>query len=282
MPARQRAFSAHGSIRATLRALVIFTSIAASSACGSTSTSTAVSPSPARCGVAATPTPAAFPASGGNGNLAVASARECSWSVSSSVAWITLASPVDGQGAGTVRYTVAANPAGTARRGAIVFGSQSAEITQEPAACRFDLDRSSFAYPAGEQTDTIGLRAPAGCAWTAKTDVSWITIIDGSQGSGAGVVRFRTAANAATAPRTGSLDIAGVRVSVRQSAGASPCTYGLTPDNVDFGPGQTDGSVSVRTDGACAWTAATDQAWLTIVAGATGSGSGNVRYRATM
>ena len=282
MPARQRAFCAHGSSRAMLRALLMCTSIAASAACGSTSTSTAVSPSPARCGVAATPTPSAFPASGGTGNLAVASARECSWSVSSSVASITLASPVDGQGAGSVRYTVAANPAATARHGAIVFGSQSAEIAQEAAACRVELDRSSFDYPAGEQSDTITVRAPAGCGWTARTDVPWIAIVEGSQGNGDGVVRFRTAANAATASRSGSIDVAGVRVSVRQAGGASPCTYVASPDSLDVGPGQTDGSVSVRTDAGCAWTATSDQAWLTVTAGTSGRGAGDVRYHATM
>src|SRR5215207_9703624 len=156
---------------ATLLIVAVLTSVA----CGSTSTSTNVAPSPVRCEAAATPNPSAFPASGGSGNLVVSSARECSWSASTQTAWISLGPPTNGQGDGSVRYTVAPNPAASARRGTVVLGSTSVEITQEPATCRFELDRRSFELGADEGTATVNVEAATGCAWTAKAAVSWLS-----------------------------------------------------------------------------------------------------------
>src|SRR6476619_4733286 len=104
-------------------ALLTILAVTASFGCGSTDTNTNVAPSSAKCAVDATPTPSAFPASGGSGNLVVASGRECSWSVSSPAAWITLVAPTSGQGDGTVRYTVPPNPAARPRLATFVLGS---------------------------------------------------------------------------------------------------------------------------------------------------------------
>jgi hypothetical protein len=279
---------------------LLIVAVLTSVACGSTSTSTNVAPSPARCEAAATPNPSAFPASGGSGNLVVSSARECSWSASSETAWISLGAPANGQGDGSVRYTVAPNPAGTPRRGTVVLGSKSIEITQEPATCRFELDRRSFELAVDPGTATVNVEAPAGCAWTAKAGASWITIVEGSQGTGAGRVRFRASANPATGPRSGSLEVAGLRVDVRQAgtqpdgqpapgpspapepspAPVPPCAYTLAPASVEAGPGQTDGSVSVQTDAACRWTAVSDVSWLTLATGNATTGPGVVQYQA--
>ena len=261
---------------AILLAVAALTSIA----CGSTSTSTDVAPSPVRCEAAATPNPSAFPAGGGNGNLVVSSARECSWSASSQAAWITLGAPTNGQGDGSVRYTVAPNPAASARRGTLVLDSKSVEISQEPATCRFELDWRSFELAAGEGTATVNVEAATGCAWTAKAGSSWITIVEGSQSSGAGRVRFLVSANTAVGPRSGSLEVAGLRVDVRQLGAGPSCMYALAPAAADAGPVQTDGSVSVQTDAGCPWTAVSDAPWLTLGNGTTGSGPGGVHYQA--
>ena len=283
MPTRSRASCEYDNPPIRHFALLPFIAVAASIAsigCGSTSSSTSVAPSPQRCAVTATPSPASFPASGGTGNLVVSSARECSWSVSSQAAWISLAPPTDGQGDGSVRYTVAANPAAIARRGTLALGSESKDITQEPASCRLELDRRSFELASREGTGTVDVRAPAGCAWTANAEAPWITIVEGTEGNGPGSVRFRVSANRAVEPRAGSLEIAGIQVEVRQLGTVAACSYELDPAGADTGPEQTEGSVAVSTDARCPWTAASDAAWLTIVDGASGSGAGQVRYRA--
>jgi hypothetical protein len=204
--------------------------------------------------------------------------------------WITLTPPIEGQGDGSVRFAVAGNPAAIARRGTVVVGSQSVDLTQEAAACQFQLDHRSFDVAATESTAEVNVQAPGGCAWTATSQVAWITVEEGGQGNGPGRVRFRVAANAGAAARTGTLQIAGERVDVRQrAAGGTPpppppppgdCAYDVEPDSADVPAAATDGTVAVQTNLGCGWTAQSDQSWLTIVAGAAGSGPGVITYRA--
>ena len=264
--------------------------LATSVACGSTSTSTTVGPSPVRCAVTATTSPSVFPAAGGNGTLVVAAARECAWSASTQYAWVTFAPPAQGQGDGSVRFTVAGNPAAAGRRATLVVGSQSVDITQEASPCRFELDRRSFDVGGTEGTAEVNVQTAAGCAWTAASQTSWITIEEGAQGNGPGRVRFRVAANTAAAARVGSLQIAGQPVDVRQgAAGSAPptppppgdCAFAVDPNSVEAPADLTDGTFAVQTDLGCSWTASSDQTWLTIVSGASGTGPQVVTYRAS-
>src|SRR5215218_7992416 len=219
MPAPSASSFEHAPQRMNRLALLLVLGVTGSIACGSTSSSTNAGPTPVKCAVAATPNPSTFPAGGGSGQLLVSSARECAWSASSSDVWISLTPPTNGQGNGTVRYAVAANPVAIARRGTLVLGSQSTGITQEPALCQFELDRRSFELGAGEQTASVNIRGRAGCAWTANAAVPWLVIVDGAQGSGSGRVSFHASSNPALGARSGSLDIAGVHVDVRQRDG---------------------------------------------------------------
>ena len=271
--------------RAVCCALLLVTAWGAV-ACGSTATSSNVGPSPSKCAATATTNPSTFPAAGGSGELVVSSARECAWSASSPDAWIALVPPTDGQGNGKVRYTVSPNPAGSTRRGSLVLGSQSTAITQEPAACRFGFDPASFDLASGERSASIGVQVAAGCVWTARSTASWIDILEGAQGNGPGRLTFRVSSNTAQQPRSGSLEIAGLRVEVRQGAdgvglpGLPACSYALQPTGADIGPAASDGTVSVQTDAGCAWTAVPDQPWVTVMTPG-GTGPGNVQYHAS-
>jgi len=56
------------------------------------------------------------------------------------------------------------------------------------------------------------------------------------------------------------------------------CTFTISPGNVAVVAGGGAGSVAVTTGSGCDWTATTSAPWITITAGATGSGSGTVNY----
>src|SRR6476469_6051321 len=80
-------------------------------ACGSGSTAL-LTPSPTsdlRCGLTLTPGSMTMEAGGGPGNLTITTARECSWTVSASAAWITFSSPLEGQGPAELAFVVAQN-----------------------------------------------------------------------------------------------------------------------------------------------------------------------------
>lgn len=62
--------------------------------------------------------------------LAGSENKSCSWSASSNVPWITLTSPANGSGEGTVRFSVAGNTANDPRSGALTIAGQQYLVTQ--------------------------------------------------------------------------------------------------------------------------------------------------------
>jgi hypothetical protein len=118
--------------------------------------------------------------------------------------------------------------------------------------------------------------APGGCGWTATSNADWITITQGSNGSGNGTVQFTVAAT--TGPsRTGTMTIAGRTFTVTQGQG---CTFALNPSSQAIPLGGGTGTFNVVTAAGCGWTAASPDSWVTITAGATGSGNGTVSFSA--
>ncbi|HXW04618.1 MAG TPA: BACON domain-containing carbohydrate-binding protein [Vicinamibacterales bacterium] len=210
-------------------------------------------------------------AAGGQGSFAVNAAAGCPWTAASNVPWITV-EPASGAGPGTVRFTVAATD-GPARTGTVLAGGQVFTITQSPG-CAYSVAPSSVALAAAGGAGTVTVTAAPGCDWTAVTEAPWIAITGGLSGSGSGMVSF-TAAPTTGPARTGTLLVAGQRVSVTQSPG---CTYAIEPASHNVGASGGDGTVGVTTAADCAWTATSGADWIRITTGASGSGNGAVRY----
>jgi len=57
-----------------------------------------------------------------------------------------------------------------------------------------------------------------------------------------------------------------------------PCSFALSPGSAALAAAGGTGSVTVTTSGACSWTTANLASWVTITSGASGSGSGTVKY----
>ena len=88
-------------------------------------------------------------------------------------------------------------------------------------ACEYAISPTSQSFAGAGANGSVSVIAPAGCAWTATSNDEWITIDGGAAGAGNGGVQFSVAANATTAPRTGTLSVAGKVFTVTQ-AGSSP------------------------------------------------------------
>ena len=141
--------------------------------CGGSSSINVVQPSSGKCDIAVSNSMPRVPADGGRGNLTVETNRECSWSARAEAPWISL-SGSEGQGPATVAYTVTANGNGTPRQSAVVVGEQRVAVTQDAAPCRFNVSPSSGEADAGGGQISVSVTAPGGCAWTARSDASWI------------------------------------------------------------------------------------------------------------
>src|SRR5262249_13879840 len=68
----------------------------------------------------------------------------------------------------------------------------------------YALAPASQSAGAGSSTGTVSVTASSGCAWTAASGSSFLSITSGASGTGSGTVMFQVAANSGAA-RTGTL-----------------------------------------------------------------------------
>jgi Putative binding domain, N-terminal len=178
---------------------------------------------------------------------------------------------------------VTANSGG-ARSGNLTIAGQTFTVNQAAAApppppapsCSFSIARDNQSIGAGGGNGvSVAVSTSAGCAWTATSNDTWITLLSGASGNGAGVVTFRVAANTSTA-RTGTLTIAGRTFTVNQASG---CTYSINPTKQSINENGGAGTpVTVSAGTGCGWMSTSNDSWITITSGATGSGNGTVRF----
>jgi hypothetical protein len=153
-------------------------------------------------------------------------------------------------------------------------------ITSGGGACTYSIAPTSATVPAAGFSTTTSVFTQLGCAWTAQSNVPWITIASGASGSGNGEVRYNVAANTGAA-RTGTLTVAGQTHTVSQAAGGTVCTYALTPVSASISAAANTGSFALATQAGCGWTAVPQATWLTISGASTGVGNAQIAYAAT-
>jgi len=151
------------------------------------------------------------------------------------------------------------------------------EIGGQTPACSYSVSPDGYLfYQFGGGLD-LTVVSPSGCAWTPTPSVPWITVTSYG-GPGEGPLTISVASNSG-ATRTGSIAIGSASIPIRQAAGG--CNYSLS--NYDPAFPQTGGplSIDVMTGTGCEWNVTEVPTWLTVTAGAGGSGNGTVSLQAT-
>ena len=146
-------------------------------------------------------------------------------------------------------------------------------------SCSYSISPNGQSYGSSGGSGTISVTTGSGCFWNAvSSDTSWLTITSGSSGSGNGTIYYSVAANTSTSSRTGTITVGGQIFTVNQ-AGATSCSYSISPTNQSFSSSGGSGTISVTTGSGCFWNAvSSDTSWLTITSGSSGSGNGTVYY----
>jgi hypothetical protein len=223
------------------------------------------------CTYAIAPNSASVRAEGGNGTIAITTDPGCPWTAASNADWLSFSQGI-GTGSGPLVFFVQPT-GGPARTATGVVAGQVFTVTQAPG-CTYQVQPTSHSIGAAGGTANVSVTTAAGCSWSASSDASWITIQGITSGTASGLVNFAVAATTGPA-RTGSLTIAGQRVSVSQGAG---CTFAISPTQETIPPAGGTGRVNVTAADGCAWTASSGASWIAITSGASGSGSGAVAY----
>ena len=214
---------------------------------------------------------AAIDDEGGQGSFTVRTGTGCGWTATSTMGWLTISSGATGTGEGVVRFTVARNT-GPSRSAAITVGGQTFTVTQG-TGCAITLATATFDAAAGGATGSVNLTAGPGCGWTATSNVNWLSVTSGANGTGNGTVGFTVVAN--TGPvRQGTLTIGGRTFTVSQ---AENCSSAISPDRVSVPAAAGFTNVSVTAPAGCGWTASASAPWLAVNSGNSGTGNGSVR-----
>jgi hypothetical protein len=271
---------------ASFRAALLASTIAlASTACGgSTEVATLTGPDGVRCQTTVSTAGTSVGADGGSIAVAVAAARDCTWTASADASWMQL-SATSGQGDGSFTLSVARNEQPSTRTGNVSVNDRRVAISQEGRPCTFDLRGPSGRVSSGGNRIAVEVVTASECAWTAATSASWI-ILDNASGTGPGAVRADVAPNPGPA-RSAGISIGGQQYTVQQNGAADDGNVPLPPDctpvldqrSLELPQTGGSGSVSLTINGACDWSATSDSAWLT-VAPPSGRGSASVTMAA--
>ena len=178
---------------------------------------------------------------GASGSLTVSTTSGCSWTATSSESWITITGGSSGSGNGSVSYTVSSNTSTQLRSGTITVEGQLITITQDGSPCSYSLSPFSASFDSSGGSGSASMAAPTGCAWTATSSQSWISISEGSSnlektreakkhqtrkkrkknggssGSANGTVSYSVASNSTSQSRSGAVTAEGQILAITQS-----------------------------------------------------------------
>ncbi len=236
----------------------------------------AISQRAAVCVWKVTPETASVGATGGDLRATLTTEDFCTWTLASRVAWIDVMSALSGSGSAEISLHVDGN-SGAGRSGSVEFPSGTIRIEQQeapkpapspvpvpspapaPVPCAFAVTPNKFDNVSTAASDiSVDVSTTAGCAWTATSSASWITL-KSPAGTGSAKVTLSVAANTGD-QRTGSVIVAGRTISVTQNA--APCTYSVTPGSFHVSSSAQTSQITVTTRSSCKVGVTSTASWL--------------------
>lgn len=120
----------------------------------------------------------------------------------------------------------------------VSVGGIEGSWTVTQSACSYPISPAGATVGKNETAGSIGVAAGAGCPWLASSSALWIKVTSPVGGLGGGAVSYTIAANTTSAPRTGTINIAGQTFPVSQSAtaGVAP-VFTRVVNGASFQPG---------------------------------------------
>jgi len=143
--------------------------------------------------------------------------------------------------------------------------------------CTYYISPTNQSFSSSGGTGNVSVTTQSECIWTATSNSSWITVSSGNSGTGNGTVNYSVSANSSTSSRIGTMTEAGQTFTVTQSG--LTCTYTISPTSQSYNSDGGIGNVSVTASSSnCSWTATSNDSWITITSGSSGTGNGTVNY----
>ena len=240
-----------------------------------------------------------FGAAGGTGSVPITAGSGCTWTATSSATFVTISAGASG--GGTASFTVAANTGG-ARTATLTIAGTTFTISQAAAtaATPGSLSAPIATSPVGGQEVTV-TRPPLTVSNAAATGtVGAVTYrfeisdqptfpndavrtfsVDGvAQGSGTttGTVNRDLGSDVLWYWHARATDgtVTSAYSATETFRTPTTCTFSVTPATASVSNSGGNVSITVTTGGACSWTATSNVPFITVSAGASGTGNGTV------
>ena len=167
-----------------------------------------------------------------------------------------------------------------------IFGKSGSVALQIKKECVYTLGPASLDTDAFGRTVRIDVTSSlATCAWTARSDVSWVRVVPPGSGTGSGSFEYDLRGNSTPNARSTDLIVSGEKGSALHhivQGRPSSCSYVVDPEEVAVGPGGGSGSFRVdTTPDDCRWTANTSGSVYAQNASSPTTGDFIVRYSAS-
>ncbi len=160
-----------------------------------------------------------------------------------------------------------------------VFGHGRLDAKAAAGIALTTFSPRSAAFSSAGGDGLLAVSAPAGTAWTAVSNDSWIIITAGDSGTGNGTVFYSVRDNFGTGLRTGTITIAHRQYTVRQEGTTTGgCTTNIMPTAQTFTALGGSGTINVAAGETCIWAAASNTGWVNITSDNSGVGSGTVTF----
>jgi hypothetical protein len=207
----------------------------------------------------------AAPVGGATGQIVTVTPTNssCPWTAVSNVGWIGIDGGAASSGTGTVTYHVDANT-DPERTGTMTVAGQTFTVTQA-SGCTYAVSgvNTSLTSSAGHDDYSV----TSSCSWTTSNGgYGWITFNQATSAT-----RFDFTANTGIA-RSANITIAGYPFTVTQAGCLTLNSYSR---NFTSSAGNNHFDVSGCS---AAWTAVSNDSWITITSGSSGTGNGTVNY----
>lgn len=213
---------------------------------------------------------------GSSSSVTITASDSCSWSVVSTASWLTVTSPTEGTGSGTVAFNIASNPWSFTRTGSLFIGGRALTVTQTPVTgCTYSVAPTTRTSPAAGETFAVAVTTGTGCTWTSSASTLWLRVSAGATGTGSGTASVTAGANISSLSRTGTVTIAGQTVTVNQSGAG--CGATVTPGSVSATAAGGTGNLQLSIGGTCSWTVTGVPSWVTLIP-LSGTGSRTLTY----
>ena len=225
------------------------------------------------CSFSLSPTTQRVSAIGGTGSFTVSTA--CQWAAATTAPWLTITSAASGTGTATLSFRADPNPTPAERTGSITIGGTAFLVTQDAAGCSLEISASAVEVPSAGGGGSFEISSTTGCNWTAAANVPWLTILTGGSGNANATLTFTAAPNTTPGTRTGVITVGNRNFTVTQPGAA--CELSIAPtSNTSIPSNAFQGTIAITST--CQWTAQASVPWITITAGSSGTGNGQVDY----